>query len=167
MRGKPLRRRARQTRALSYPLRVPFNFSWLTPGLVAGMARPRADDAVWLKDQGVTAVVSLTEQAPEGLEGLHVLHEPVPDMTPPSLDQLHRAVRFVEDELAREGAVVFHCTAGLGRTGTFLAAWLVSRGHAAGEAIGLVRSKRPGSIETREQENVIRQFAELMGADPR
>jgi hypothetical protein len=44
---------------------------------------------------------------------------------------------------------------------------LVSRGQPAGEAIEFVRITRPGSIETRGQEEVIRQFAELMGVDPK
>ncbi|MHC4847321.1 MAG: phosphatase domain-containing putative toxin [Planctomycetota bacterium] len=146
---------------------MPFNFSWLMPGQVAGMARPRSDDVRWLRDQGVTAVVSLTEREPAGLDELAVLHEPVRDMTPPTLDQIHRVIGFIEQELAREGAVVVHCTAGMGRTGTLLAAWLVSRGQPAGEAIEFVRLTRPGSIETRGQEDVIRQFAELMGVDPK
>jgi len=145
---------------------MPFNFSWLMPGLVAGMARPRPDDAPWLREQGVTAIVSLTEAPPPDLDALTVLHVPIPDMTPPTLDQLHRSIRFIEDEIARGGAVVVHCTAGMGRTGTLLAAWLVSRGQPAGEAIRLVRASRPGSIETRSQEKAIRQFAELMGVDP-
>jgi len=145
---------------------MPFNFSWLMPGLVAGMARPRPGDDAWLKEQGITALVSLTERAPEGLEGLVTLHVPVPDMTPPSLDQLHRVIGFVESELGRGGSVVIHCTAGMGRTGTFLAAWLVSRGQSAGEAIAFVRAQRPGSIETLAQEKAVRRFAELMGVDP-
>ena len=133
---------------------MPFNFSWLMPGQVAGMARPRPDDVAWLKTQVVTAVVSLTEQAPSGMGDLETLHEPVRDMTPPTLDQIHRVIGFIEQELGRDGAVVIHCTAGMGRTGTLLAAWLVSR-------------SRPGSIETRGQEEAIRQFAELMGVDPK
>ena len=129
------------------------------------MARPRAADAAWLRDQGIRAVLSLTEAPPPELEGIETFHEPVPDMTPPSLDQLHRVVAYIDGVLNEGGAVVVHCAAGMGRTGTILAAYLVSRGHAADEAIGAVRRARPGSIETAGQVTAVRQFAQLMGAD--
>ena len=66
---------------------------------------------------------------------------------------------------SRGGKVVAHCTAGLGRTGTFLAAYLVGEGMTAIEAIERVRTLRPGSIETDVQEEAILGYAELVGVD--
>ncbi|MHC4955518.1 MAG: phosphatase domain-containing protein [Planctomycetota bacterium] len=143
---------------------MPFNFSWLVPGRVAGMARPYADAANWLGEQGVTAVVSLTLSPPSDLGEFTLLHAPVPDMTPPSLDQLLRIVGFMQQTVEEGGSVAVHCTAGMGRTGTILAAYLVANGSGSGTAIAEVRAQRPGSIETPAQEEVVRRFAELMGA---
>ena len=145
---------------------MPYNFSWLVPDTLAGMARPRASDAPWLRDQGVTAVLTLTESAPPELEGIESFHEAVTDMRAPTLDQLHRAVTYIDSIVADGGAVAVHCAAGMGRTGTFLAAYLVTRGHHAAAAIQAVREQRPGSIETAAQEDAVRKFAELMGVDP-
>lgn len=48
--------------------------------------------------------------------------------------------------------------AGLGRSGTMAAAYLVATGTSADEAIAILRELRPGSIETAEQEAAVRRF---------
>jgi len=48
-----------------------------------------------------------------------------------------------------------HCHAGIGRTGTILAAYLISQGKTARDALRELRVMRPGSVETSEQEDVL------------
>ena len=55
--------------------------------------------------------------------------------------------------------IVVHCRGGLGRAGTVAACILVSDGMEATAAIKLVRTSRPGDIETRGQEAFVRGFA--------
>lgn len=57
------------------------------------------------------------------------------------------------------GSVVVHCRGGLGRTGLVVARFLVEEGMNPESAIALVRSVRPGAIETWEQENHVRSLA--------
>ena len=141
------------------------NFGWLIPGELAGTSRPHSDDALdALVARGVRAVISLTEEplADETLRRARVtsIHLPVADFTAPTLEQITTAVAAIDDFRARGLTVVVHCAAGLGRTGTILAAYLVSQGAAADAAIAEVRTSRPGSIETPEQEAVIRRYAQ-------
>ena len=52
-----------------------------------------------------------------------------------------------------------HCLAGLGRTGTILASYLVKyQKMSADEATKKVREERPGSIQSYPQEEIIFQF---------
>ena len=87
-------------------------------------------------------------------------HDPVVDFTPPSPEQLLEIVRWMRSQVQAGRAVAVHCMAGLGRTGTVLAAWRVAEGLPPELAIADVRRRRPGSIETRGQEDAIFEFAE-------
>lgn len=143
------------------------NFGWVIPGRLAGMAYPRGDAGPELRAHGIRAVLTLTEEAPERFlveEGFVVHHEPVVDFEAPSPDALARAVAFVRRHLDRDEAVAVHCRAGIGRTGTALAAVLVSLGREARDAIDAVRRRRPGSLETSAQESAVLAFARRLAS---
>jgi atypical dual specificity phosphatase len=133
------------------------NFDWIVEGQVAAMARPWREDFDELRRLGITALLSMSERPVNepGADGFARLSLPVRDFHAPSLGQLEAAVEFVEAAVNSGGACAVHCGAGLGRTGTVVAAWLVRRGRSAREAIAEVRRARPGSVETREQEAAV------------
>jgi atypical dual specificity phosphatase len=141
------------------------SLSWIVDRQVAAMAMPWPEDLAGLAGLGIAGVLSLTEHVPEGLpaEGIAHRHVPVRDFAAPTQAQMAEAVAFMDDVLAGGGAVAVHCGAGLGRTGTIAAAWLVRHGWDSADAIREVRRRRPGSIETREQEDAIRRFARSLG----
>lgn len=135
-------------------------FSWLIENRLAGVSYPGSEDAlVLLSKLGVKALVSLSEQS-VGINrltrhGLQAKHIPISDLTAPTLSQVEQAIASIDDFLAQDQPVAVHCFVGLGRTGTILACYLVSRGSSARQAIEQVRTRRPGSIETPEQEAVV------------
>ncbi len=140
------------------------NFSWLIEGEIAGMAKPASSvyDFEFLKENGFEAIVSLTEfplnEALIEEFGFSVKHIPVRDFEAPTLEQIEEFVVFAEKARAEGKKLVVHCDAGIGRTGTVLACYLVSKGCSAAKAIEEVRVKRPGSIETIEQEELVMKY---------
>lgn len=141
-------------------------FSWVIENEIGGMARPDSrNEAIWewLCARNIGLVVSLTGSAPDpgvlARHGLDLLHLPVPDFTPPGQDAINEFLAKARFYRHEGKAIVVHCGAGIGRTGTMIACYLVDKGFGAAEAIELVRQARPGSIETHEQEQVIHELA--------
>lgn len=137
-------------------------FTWVVDDRVVGMSRPGPADLAALKTCGVTHVISLTVQAlsrdslsRHGIVGIHI---PMPDMRAPSLREVERFVEKLSSLVDAGNKVAVHCGAGLGRTGTMLACYLVSRGMSAEEAMQEVRRRRPGSVESRAQEQAVRDY---------
>ena len=144
------------------------NFGYVIDGTLAGLAHPgygggldAALDA--LRSHGITALVSLDEVgvSPDvALEhGLAHRHIPITDFEPPTLSQADAFVTFVDDQLDQGGQVAAHCQAGIGRTGTMLAAYLIAHGSSVDQAIDDVRRRRPHSVESDSQRRFLEDYA--------
>jgi atypical dual specificity phosphatase len=160
----PLHKLARQIWAYATLKRV----TWLEQDCLAACRYPRTAKALReLAEQGVTVLVNLHERphSPTALAGygLTELHLPVPDFTPPTPEQLEHGIAALEQAIADGQKVAVHCGAGLGRTGTLLACYLVKRGFGPDAAIARVRAARPGSVETPQQELAVRSYARQIG----
>lgn len=139
--------------------------AWLEEGLLLGCAYPRRQAALAaLAEQGVSLLINLHRRPHQparlARHGLIELHLPVADFSPPSPEQLARGIAAIAEAATAGQRVAVHCGGGLGRTGTFLACYLVHRGIDADDAIARVRALRPGSIETAGQAAAVLAFAE-------
>lgn len=131
-------------------------------------------DLAVIRDNGAGAVLTLLEDHEFGLLGVpqfpevmqtqpfqwHYLQIRDSDVPDGRFEASWPTVRAqLATVLKTGGLVVVHCRGGLGRTGLVVARFLVEDGMAPDDAIALVRSVRPGAIETWEQENHVRSLA--------
>jgi ADP-ribosyl-[dinitrogen reductase] hydrolase len=132
--------------------------------------RLREDLEIIARDHGARMLVTLVERnelvqlgnlrREARRAGLRWLHFPIPDMWIPSdVAATRRLVDRMLDALERGENVVVHCWGGLGRAGTIAACCLVAHGCEPRRAIALVRSARPGAVQSIQQELFVRQFA--------
>jgi atypical dual specificity phosphatase len=147
---------------------LPNVFDWILPERLGACVNPFVGQSATneLVARRIALIVNLHERpdAPELLAQLHAqtVHLPVPDSHAPTQDQLTQGVAAIDEALRAGKRVAVHCAAGLGRSGTLIAAYLVSQGAAPDEAIDQVRAARPGSVETDEQEAAVHQFAQRL-----
>ena len=144
----------------------PDNFSWLIEGKLAGSAIPTSIDEVqWAIDQGVKSIITIREEPLDDswTKGVNYLHVHSNDMGVPEFNDLINTVDFVHKRITNNEPVMVHCLAGMGRTGTVLACYLIKHQKmSADKAIQKVRDERPGSIQSFPQEEIIFQFAKSL-----
>jgi atypical dual specificity phosphatase len=155
---------------------------WVIPGLLAGMPMPFIhperrlnaggaliafeDELPELYSAGVRAVVGLlnipSDAAVFESAGFSFLCLPVPDGGAPTSEQAREFIRFVNDQRKAQRPVAVHCEAGLGRTGTMLAVYLIAEGDTAEAAIRRIREIEKAAVETPRQILFLEQFAQHM-----
>ncbi len=148
--------------------RGPSGFHWIVPGRLAGCAEPGLTtpidyDLDLLVRIGVTHLITLTEkdldQAALARHGLKNIHLPVFDRETPSIAQSYMLLRRMQRLLDESQVIAVHCKAGIGRTGTILAAWLIREGGLnAGSAIARLRGINKAYVQTEAQEKFLHDF---------
>ena len=89
---------------------------------------------------------------------LNWFHLPIVDLKAPDhkfVDKWQTSKSLLKNELIDGKNIIIHCMGGKGRSGTIAAILLIEFGDNNTDVINIVRDKRNGAIETKEQENFI------------
>ncbi|MBN2032004.1 MAG: dual specificity protein phosphatase family protein [Deltaproteobacteria bacterium] len=110
-----------------YPL------SWVTSQLAVGHAPMSYEELKAIRDQGIDAIINLCGEYCDLHHiqkdfGFEVYYLPVEDNQAPSLQEVEKALQWLDDAIYLGKKILVHCHLGIGRTGTFVTAYLLRRG---------------------------------------
>lgn len=124
-----------------------YELTWVTENLAVGWAPMSYDDLDLIREGGVDAIVNLCREycdlhEIEMQSGFTVYYFPIEDECAPDLEELEKAIEWVDLQMADGKKVLVHCRFGIGRTGTFVTAYLLRQGRPLKEVTKLLKKTR-------------------------
>ena len=110
-----------------------YKLTWVTENLAVGYAPLSYEDLSSMSEQGIDAIVNLCGEYCDLHEiqqksGFEVYYLPIPDECAPDMDAMEKALDWLDTAISEGKRVLVHCRFGVGRTGTFVTAYLIKNG---------------------------------------
>jgi len=126
-----------------YPL------TWVTPQLAVGHAPMSYAELDSIRNQGIKAIMNLCMEIAELArfeqeQGFEVYFLPIRDEGFPELEELEKALDWLDESIYLGKKVLIHCRHGIGRTGTVVFSYLLRKGldsKSAGKKMRGIRSR--------------------------
>lgn len=139
--------------------------SQLTPNLYVG-GQYKQSAYKKFKKWNVTGIVNMRQSTPKPApEGFTILQLKTPDWNPPKIEDLQKGVDFMNQQKTNGGGNYVHCRQGEGRGPTMAAAYLISEGLTAEEAISAIKKSRPSARPNKSQIQRLIEWQKYLSAE--
>jgi pyruvate,water dikinase len=107
--------------------------TWVTDQLAVGHAPMSFEELESIRRQGVDAIINLCAEYCDLHQiekdcGFDVFYLPVADDHAPEMEEMEKALAWLDEAIYLGKKVLIHCRLGVGRTGTFLRSYFIRRG---------------------------------------
>lgn len=111
----------------------PYPIKWITKSLAVGYAPMSYEELDTIKAQGIDAIVNLCAEFSdlhelEESSGFEVYYLPIWDEDIPEMEDMEKALAWLDEAIYLGKKVLVHCRHGIGRTGTFVTSYMIRRG---------------------------------------
>lgn len=139
------------------------NLWWVIPGKLAGVRKPTAAELRELQASGIGAIVSVMHDKSNlelyERENIPYLWLPIQIASSPSRSQVEELIAFVNRYHRQGVGTAVHCTGGLHRTGTMLAAYLILNGSSSEDALQTIETANSQALLELAQQVFLRSLA--------
>jgi len=124
-----------------------YQLRWITENIATGRAPMSYEELDDIRRQGIGAIVNLCGEFSDLHEieenaGFEVLWIPTADETAPAMEAMEQGLEWLDEAVYLGKKVLIHCRHGIGRTGTFITAYLLRRGFTLKKAGKLLKATR-------------------------
>lgn len=122
-----------------------YQLRWITENIATGRAPMSYEELDDIRRQGVGAIVNLCGEFSDLHEieensGFEVIWIPTADETAPAMEAMEQGLEWLDEAVYLGKKVLIHCRHGIGRTGTFITAYLLRRGFTMKKAAKLLKA---------------------------
>jgi len=110
-----------------------YELTWITDSLAVGYAPTSYDALNAIKAHEINAIVNLCAEFSdlheiEEAAGFEVYYLPIWDEDIPEMEEMEKALAWLDEAIYLGKKVLVHCRHGIGRTGTFITSYMIRRG---------------------------------------
>ena len=140
-----------------------YQLTWITENLAIGSAPMSFADLGVIRDQDIDGIVNLCGEycdlhEIESQSDFEVYYLPIPDESVPDMAAMEMALDWLDESIYLGKKILVHCRFGIGRTGTFVTAYLIRKGLSLKVAEKKLKTT-PASPESFRQWRLLKKYS--------